>query len=99
MSYEVVIAGIVDDGFTSAVINDQSGKQVARVFELSSGWFVETDALERLQDPVLMQAVLAGRNELLHYVNRKGGVFPEGSTRAGISLWLMERDDGEGFSA
>ena len=98
MAYRFEIAGIVDDGFTSAHINDESGNQVARVFELTNGWFVETNALERLQDPVLMHAVLAGRDELLHYVNRKGGVCPEGSSRAGISLWLMQRDDGKGFS-
>jgi hypothetical protein len=50
-----------------------------------------------LQDPEFVQAVLDARDELVHYVNRKGPV-PEGLTRAGASLWLMQRDDGKGLT-
>jgi hypothetical protein len=45
-----------------------------------------------------VQTILEAKNELLHYVNRKGAEFPEDNNRAEISLWLMQRDDGKGFS-
>jgi hypothetical protein len=98
MSYEIQITGIPDDGFTSAEISGDGSGRVARVFELENGWYVETEKLERLREPDLLDAVLRARDELLHYVNRKGGEPPPGSSRAGFSLWLMQRDDAKGFS-
>lgn len=97
--YEIEISGIVDDGFTSAEISAEEAGQVVRVFELASGWYVHTGSLERLREPDLLDAVLKARDELLHYVNRKGGDPPPDVSRAGFSLWLMQRDDGKGFSA
>lgn len=98
MKYEFQIMGIVDDGFASAEISEQGSDSLVRVFELERGWYVECDQLERLREPELLDAVLRARDELLHYVNRKGGEPPPDSTRAGLSLWLMQRDDGKGFS-
>ena len=97
--YDIEISGVVDDGFTSAEISTKAAGQVARVFELASGWYVETGSLERLREPDLLDAVLKARDELLHYVNRKGGDPPPSVSRAEFSLWLMERDDGKGLSA
>ena len=43
--------------------------------------------------PELDAAIAEARTELRHYINRKGEQRPQGITRAGLSLWLMERDD------
>jgi hypothetical protein len=98
VKYEFVICGVVDDGFTSAEISEPGAEPVARVFELENGWYVEIDRLERLREPALVDALLQARDKLLRYVNRKGGEPPEGASRAAFSLWLMQRDDGKGFS-
>jgi hypothetical protein len=99
-AFTFTIVGNPDDGFTSAEITSvESGDEVARVFELTSGWYIQTEAPEALRDPRLVEAVLAAQAELLHFVNRKGVEFPAGTSRAGASLILMERDDGKGFSA
>ena len=75
-----------------------NGEYVGRVFELEAGWYVHLQKPEDLLKPGCVQAVLAARERLLHYVNRKGGEFPEGTSRAAASLWLMQRDDGKGFT-
>ncbi len=98
MSYEFTVTGNVDDGFASIEITSETGKVVARVFELDSGWFVESVELDWLRETDLVDAIIDARNELRHYINRKGGQLPEGMTRAAFSLWLMQRDDGKGFS-
>lgn len=97
MKYTFEVAGVPDDGFTSAEIL-AGDEMVARVYELESGWHIETRDLERLRDARVVDAMIAARNELLHYVNRKGTNRPEGLTVAGASLWLMQRDDGKGFT-
>jgi hypothetical protein len=92
--------GNPDDGFTSAEIytaDDLEG-YIGRLFELSDGWYVQVDDLDSLQYSDFVQTILEAKNELLHYVNRKGAEFPEDNNRAEISLWLMQRDDGKGFS-
>ena len=98
--FSIVIAGRPDDGFTSAEVYADAEEQdlCCRVFELESGWYVELNAPEALRDASLVEAIIEAKATLLHYVNRKGGVFPEDATPAGISLWLMQRDDGEGFT-
>jgi hypothetical protein len=98
LKYDIQIMGVVDDGFTSAEISEEGSDSLVRVFELERGWYVECDQLERLRDPELLDAVFRAREELLHYVNRKGGEPPPDTSRAGFSLWLMQRDDGKGFS-
>jgi hypothetical protein len=57
------------------------------------------DQPERLGDMEVVDAVVAAQSDLLHYVNRKGTDFSGGEwTRAGTSLFLMQRDDGKGFT-
>ncbi len=92
--------GNPDDGFTSAEIYaaDDLEDYIGRVFELSDGWYLQVDDLTSLQNLDFVQTIMETKDELLHYVNRKGAEFPEDASRAAISLWLMQRDDGRGFS-
>lgn len=98
MAYNRTIAGNPDDGFTSAELEDASGEFAGRVFQLEAGWYIACPNLDRLEDPEFVAVVLGAREELLHYVNRRGTHLPEGLTPAGASLWLMQRDDGKGFT-
>src|SRR4051794_29609158 len=97
MPYGLMTTGSPEDGFTAVEI-EIDGEYAGHVFELESGWYVHVQKPEALQGPEFIQAVLAAKERLLHYVNRKGGDFPEGTSRAGASLWLMQRDDGKGFT-
>ncbi len=97
MPYGLTTTGNPDDGFTSVEI-EIDGQYVGRVFELESGWYVHVQEPDDLLKPECVQAVLAARDELLHHVNRKGGDLPQGASRAAASLWLMQRDDGKGFT-
>jgi hypothetical protein len=96
MAYGLTTVGSSDDGFTSVEI-ELDGEYVGRVYELESGWYVHLSTFEHLSDPEFITAVVAAKASLLHYVNRKGG-DPTGATRAGMSLWLLQRDDGGGFT-
>ncbi|MCB1755799.1 MAG: hypothetical protein KDJ38_09765 [Gammaproteobacteria bacterium] len=99
MPYKHSIVGNPDDGFTSAEIEDDDGSYVGRVFELDDGWYIHVDEPERLRSSELIEAIISAKSTLLHFVNRKGADFSEGDwTRAGVSLWLMQRDDGKGFT-
>lgn len=97
MAYRLTTTGNPDDGFTAVEI-EVDGAYVGRVFELESGWYVHVQQPEDLLNPECVQAVLAAKERLLHYVNRKGGELPEDTSRAAASLWLMQRDDGKGFT-
>jgi hypothetical protein len=69
---------------------------LAVVYETSQGFIVSypgTAPAARPASPELDAAIAEARAELLHYINRKGEPRPAGITRAGLSLWLMERDD------
>jgi hypothetical protein len=99
--YEIIVMGRPDDGFTSAEIYSADDRDaiLARVFELTSGWYFETTDLDDIKDGELVIAALAARDELMHYVNRKGAAeYPPDATQAAVSLWLMQRDDGKGFT-
>lgn len=99
MLYKHTIVGNPDNGFTSAEIEDEAGTYVGRLLELEDGWYIHVAQPERLIDREVVEAVVAAKSELLHYVNRKGADFSEREwTRAGASLWLMQRDDGKGFT-
>ena len=93
------IVGNPDDGFTSAEICDESDNYIGRLFELDDGFYVQVDQVEKLNDGKLLESLLLAKYTLQHYVNRKGADFSaEEWTREGISLYLMQRDDGEGFT-
>jgi hypothetical protein len=68
---------------------------VALVYETSQGFVVTYfgSAVANPALPGLDAAIAEARTELLHYINRRGDQRPEGITRAGLSLWLTERDD------
>lgn len=93
LMYRVVIAGNIDDGFTSAEVL-AGEKLVAKVYELPDGWRI--DLLEANSQPFgqLTEAITEARELLSHYVNRTGVNAPAGLNAAGFSLWLMEMDDG-----
>jgi hypothetical protein len=46
------------------------------------------------KSPALVAAVEDAKLGLLNYVNRRGLNPPEGLSRAGLSLWLLEKVDG-----
>jgi len=68
---------------------------VAVVYDTSQGIVVSYCgmALVNRALPGLDAAIAEARAELPHYINRRGENRPEGITRAGLSLWLTERDD------
>jgi hypothetical protein len=68
---------------------------IAVVYETSQGVVVTYPGAgpPRPALPGLDAAIAEARAELPHYINRKGESRPQGITRAGLSLWLMERDD------
>jgi hypothetical protein len=72
-----------------------SDAPVAVVYETAQGFVVSYPGAGVPQPPrpELEAAVEEARSELLHYINRRGEPRPQGITRAGLSVWLMERDD------
>jgi hypothetical protein len=68
---------------------------VAVVYETREGFVVSYPGAGGSKPglPGLDAAIAEARAELLHYINRKGDPRPEGITRPGLSVWLMERDD------
>jgi hypothetical protein len=69
---------------------------VALVFEDASGPRTEFfgRARDRADVPGLDSAVADAAKALERYVNRRGNNVPKGLSRAGLSLWLLEKDDG-----
>jgi hypothetical protein len=70
-----------------------SDAPVAILYETSLGLVVSYPGASEPGLPGLDAAIAEARAELLHYINRKGEPRPAGITRAGLSVWLMERDD------
>jgi hypothetical protein len=72
-----------------------SDAPVAVVYETSQGVVVSYPGagVSKPGPPGLDAAIAEARAELLHYINRRGEPRPQGITRAGLSVWLMERDD------
>ena len=95
MSYQLSVFGGVEDGFTSVLIHGDEYDELGKVFELDTGWYVRVGDPERFRDTQFVDAVLAAKAKLVHYVNRKGADFSTGEwTAAAVSAWLMEKDDG-----
>lgn len=64
----------------------------AVVYENESGLVVEWFGVAReSKSAALADAVENAKRGLMAYVNRRGSNPPEGLTRAGLSLWLMEK--------
>ena len=84
----------LDECRTECEISDGSSV-VAVVYEGRDGWHVDRLGIvsaEQHQD--LDASVAEAKKRLSRYVNRFGEDVPEGLTRAGLSLWLMQKDDG-----
>lgn len=93
--YKIQICGNVSAGRTEAEICFRQGRSlegpVALVFETIAGW--QTEYL--VSKVVVPESVIeSARERLSHYINRIGLDQPSGLTVAGVSLWLMIKDDG-----
>lgn len=67
----------------------------AVVYENASGPVVEWFGVaNESRSAALADAVEDAKRGLLAYVNRRGSNPPAGLTRAGLSLWLLEKADG-----
>ena len=89
------VLGNVDECRTECEISDDTGNTVAIVYDALDGWHVDVlmaPKHERLA--AFNDSVEAAKQSLLHYVNRVGSNPPQGTTAAGLSLWLMQKDDG-----
>jgi hypothetical protein len=98
MSYKITISGVAGDGFTSAWIEDEDENHLGRVFELEDGWYIHVQDPDRLRDREFVDTIFLARDELFHYINRKGLDLSDGEwSPVGISLLLMQRDDDKGY--
>jgi hypothetical protein len=97
--FTVVYCGNLEACRTEARILQPSAQPsdapVAVVYETAQGFVVSCPGagVAQPRPPGLDEAIAEARAELLHYINRRGEARPQGITRAGLSVWLMERDD------
>ena len=90
--YEIQFCGDVNRCCTCAEIYRRQ-QFVASLCETADGWQVHIESNES-RDEGLQAAVDTAKERLLQYVNRKGMDAPSGLTRAGLSLWLLQKTDG-----
>jgi len=90
--FTILVAGNIDDCRTEVEISNGSGDLVAILYEGLDGWHVERPGGTGVEVPhgVIDEA----EARLKQYANRTGPNCPPGLTRAGLSLWLMTKDDG-----
>lgn len=93
-TFSKVLAGNVEDCRLEAEILDQAGNLVAVLYEDQTGWHLNALDKNRVDEQIPSAFITRLQRELVHYVNRRGDNVPEGMTRAGVALWLMEKDDG-----
>ena len=86
--------GNVDTGRTEAEITDDLGRLVAVLYEDETGWHCERTAEPMEDSRALEEFVETVKADLSHYVNRRGTNPPPGLSRAELSMWLMEKDEG-----
>ena len=80
---------------TEAEISDEAGNVLCVVFEDMEGWHAESLDGGFDQDATDFALAVSEAKEMLsHYVNRRGGNPPVGSTAGGLALWLMKKEDG-----
>ena len=100
--FSIQILGNVETCRTEAEIYiaapDQDADELwAILYESHDGWRVNFFGDSEIRQ-VPLEAVHAmlrdAQERLSHYVHRCGDKVPSGLTEAGLSLWLMERDDG-----
>ena len=84
------------DACRTEVELSRDGAVCAVVYETEVGWQTKYIGATEItsSDAELAVAIEEARQHLTHYVNRRGIDSPRGLTRAGLSLWLLEKDDG-----
>jgi hypothetical protein len=96
-AFKIDFLGNVSDCRTEAEVSlrhspSNTDPLCAVVYENDSGpvveWFGDAG---KSKSPALTAAVEDAKSGLLKYVNRRGLNPPEGLTRAGLSVWLMEK--------
>jgi hypothetical protein len=98
--FNVTFLGNVTDCRTEAEVSlshapEDTDPLCALVYESESGAVVEWFGVAKeSKSPALTAAVEDAKLGLLAYINRRGMNQPEGLTRAGLSLWLLEKADG-----
>jgi hypothetical protein len=92
----ITIFGNVESGRTEAEVN-RDGVCVAIVYEGADGWHIEH--LEESQAQLCAKEIAMAQGNLEVYVNRQGVNPPPGLSAAGLSFWLMEKDDGTSMGA
>ena len=99
-TFRINFLGNVSDCRTEAEVSlrhspSNTDPLCAVVYENESGPVVEWfGGAGESKSPALTAAVEDAKLGLLKYVNRRGLNPPEGLTRAGLSLWLLEKVDG-----
>jgi hypothetical protein len=89
------IIGNVDECRTECEISDDTGTTVAVVYEDSSGWHIDLLRGFRTEEVAAFDiCVETSKQKLSSYVNRRGSNLPKDATAGGLSLWLMQKDDG-----
>ena len=85
--YSVTILGNVEQCRTEAEISDSEGAVLAVVYETSDGWHTDV-FVEQLNQTAtdFHSAVENAKENLSHYVNRRGEEPPENATRGAFSL-------------
>jgi hypothetical protein len=92
--FSTTILGNVDRCRTECEISEAQ-TTVAVVYEGHDGWHVDVvRPLASDQRDGFNAAVETAKRSLVHYVNRLGDGAPGDATAGGLSLWLMEKDDG-----
>jgi hypothetical protein len=93
--YSVTIVGNVEQCRTEAEISDEEGVIVAVVYEAADGWHTDVLVEQKKQATSHFKTIIdSAKENLSHYVNRRGENAPENVTRGAFSLWLMVKDDG-----
>ena len=99
-AFSITFIGNVADCRTEAEVSlrhppSDADPLCAVVYENVSGLVVEWFGVaQESKSPGLTAAVDGAKLGLQAYVNRRGSNPPEGLTRAGLSLWLLEKTDG-----
>jgi hypothetical protein len=95
-TYSLTIVGNVERCRTEVEISDRQGVAVAVVHEASDGW--HTDILDEARPhhgtSDFTNIVGFAKEDLSHFVNRRGENAPQDVSVGALALWLMLKDDG-----
>lgn len=83
----------IDARRLEAEISDERGNIIAIMYEDLTGAHLEFFGSHSPVD-VPNEVIKQVQIELSAFVNRTGANAPEDFTRAGLALWLMQKDDG-----